>query len=146
MKNLYDFKSGVSMLEKIVERLDKVKKSGKGYQARCPAHADNGPSLSLREGDDGRVLLHCHAACSTAAVVAALGLSMSDLFQPSNTPRRPPPAPGVSRRELHAAADFERSILFILHCDVKRGKPISQADFQRGQVARQRIVTARGFA
>lgn len=47
------------MLDDIVTRLDRVKKSGKGYQACCPAHDDNGPSLSLREGDDGRVLLHC---------------------------------------------------------------------------------------
>ena len=130
------------MIDNILPRLDKVKKSGKGYQARCPAHADNGPSLSVREGDDGRVLLHCHAGCSTAAVVAAFGLSMADLFPPSNTPRRPPPAPGVSRRDLHAAADFERSILFILHCDVRRGKSISQTDMRRGQVARRRLQLA----
>lgn len=130
------------MIQNIIDRLDKLKKAGKGYQARCPAHEDNGPSLSLRVGDDGRVLLHCHAGCSTASVVAALGLSMSDLFPPSSTPRRPPPAPGVSRRELHAAVDFERSILFILHCDIKSGKTISQTDMRRGLVARQRLQMA----
>ena len=130
------------MIDNITARLDKVTKAGKGLKARCPAHDDNGPSLSLREGDDGRVLMHCHAGCTTAAVVAAMGLSMSDLFPPSNTPRRPPPAPGVSRRDLHTAADFERSILFILHCDVKRGKSISQTDMRRGQVARRRLQLA----
>ena len=130
------------MIENIAERLDKVTKAGKGLKACCPAHADNGPSLSVREGDDGRVLLHCHAGCSTAAVVAAMGLSMSDLFPPSNTPRRPPPAPGVSRRDLHAAADVERSILFILQCDVKRGRSISLTDMQRGHTARRRLQLA----
>lgn len=134
------------MMDNILQHLDKVKKTGKGYQARCPAHEDKGPSLSLREGDDGRVLLHCHAGCATAAVVAAMGLTMADLFPPSNTPRRPPPAPGVSRRELYAAADFERVILFILKCDAKRGRPISQTDIRRGQIARQRLALARGLA
>ena len=134
------------MIDNIIQHLDKVKKTGKGYQARCPAHEDTGPSLSLREGDDGRVLLHCHAGCATAAVVAALGLTIADLFPASDKPRRPPPAPGVSRRELHAAADFERSILFILRCDVKRGKAISQTDMQRGHVARQRVALARGLS
>lgn len=133
------------MIDDILERLDKVKKAGKGYQARCPAHDDNGPSLSVREGDDGRVLLHCFAGCTTPDVVAAIGLSMSDLFAPSNTPRRPPP-PGVSRRELLAAADFERSIIFFLWCDVKRGRPISQIDMKRGQVARQRVALAGRFS
>ena len=134
------------MIDNILPHLDKVKRSGKGYQARCPAHDDNGPSLSLREGDDGRVLMHCHAGCSTDAVVAALGLSMIDLFPQSGKPRRPPPAPGVSRRDLQAAAEFERSILFILKCDAGRSRPISQADMRRGQVARQRLALARGLA
>lgn len=130
------------MIDNILQHLDKVKKTGKGYQARCPAHEDKGPSLSLREGDDGRVLLHCHAGCSTDAVVAAMGLTMADLFPASDKPRRPPPAPGVSRRELSAAADFERVVLFILRCDAKRGRAISQTDMRRGQVARQRLALA----
>lgn len=134
------------MIDNILQYLDKVKRSGKGYQARCPAHDDNGPSLSLLEGDDGRVLLHCHAGCATEAVVAAMGLSMGDLFPPSDKPHRPPPAPGVSRRELHSAAEFESSIIFILKCDARRGRPISQIDMRRGQVARKRLALARGFA
>ena len=132
--------------ENVLSCLDRPKKSGKGHVAKCPAHDDAGPSLSLREGDDGRVLLHCFAGCTTAAVVAAMGLRMADLFPPSNTPRRPPPAPGVSRRELQAAAGFERSILFLLRCDAKAGRPISQTDMRRGQVARQRVALARGLS
>ena len=134
------------MIDNILQHLDKVKKTGKGYQARCPAHEDKGPSLSLREGDDGRVLLHCFAGCSAGAVVAAIGLTMADLFPASDKPHRPPPAPGVSRRELQAAADFERVVLAILKCDARRGRPISQNDMRRGQVARQRLVLARGLA
>ena len=54
--------------------------SGAGWMARCPAHDDREPSLSIRSGNDGRVLLHCHAGCSPAEVVKAAGLRMSDLF------------------------------------------------------------------
>jgi hypothetical protein len=131
------------VINSILNNLAKVKKSGKGYTACCPAHTDKGPSLSVREGDDGRVLLHCFAGCATADVVAALGLTMADLFAPSNTPRKPPPAPGVSRADLVEAADLERSILFILKCYAKRGRAISQTDVQRGHLARKRIAQAK---
>jgi len=55
-------------------------RSGPGCLARCPSHADRSPSLSISEGDDGRILLHCWAGCRTADVVAALGLGFADLF------------------------------------------------------------------
>jgi protein tyrosine phosphatase len=48
--------------------------------AKCPAHQDNSPSLSISEGYDGRVLVHCFAGCTHTAVLAALGLRSSDLF------------------------------------------------------------------
>lgn len=51
-----------------------------GTMARCPAHDDRNPSLSVREAAEGRVLLYCFAGCQTVDVVAALGLSMRDLF------------------------------------------------------------------
>jgi Protein of unknown function (DUF3987) len=57
-----------------------AKRTGDGWIARCPAHDDHKPSLSISEGADGRALLICHAGCTTEAVVAALGLTLSDLF------------------------------------------------------------------
>ena len=66
-------------LEQILEQLEKVRKSGKGYMARCPAHADRGPSLSITEGDD-RILMHCFAGCSVNAVCEAIGIQIRDLF------------------------------------------------------------------
>jgi hypothetical protein len=46
----------------------------------CPAHDDDQPSLSVSEGKDGRVLLHCHAGCATQEIVEAAGLEWRDLF------------------------------------------------------------------
>lgn len=48
--------------------------------AICPAHEDRMASLSIKEGNGGRVLLHCFAGCDAPAVVKALGLRMADLF------------------------------------------------------------------
>jgi hypothetical protein len=61
---------------------------GRSWQARCPVHDDRTPSLSIREGADGRVLLHCFAGCETGAVLEALGLQFSDLFPQSRGRRR----------------------------------------------------------
>jgi hypothetical protein len=63
----------------IAETLE-AKPAGDGWVARCPAHEDHRASLSLTAGDDGRVLLHCHAGCPVDAIVSALGLTTSDLF------------------------------------------------------------------
>lgn len=69
-------------IESFLKLLDKVKSSGNGYTACCPAHEDHSPSLSISEGNDGRVLLKCFAECKSEAIVSALGLAFSDLFPP----------------------------------------------------------------
>lgn len=39
----------------------------------CPAHANTRtPSLSIADGDGGRLLLHCHAGCTFTAILDAL--------------------------------------------------------------------------
>lgn len=54
--------------------------TGTDQAFKCPAHQDRVASGSLKEGKDGRALLHCHAGCSTEEIVEALGLEMKDLF------------------------------------------------------------------
>ena len=50
--------------------------------ARCPAHDDHNPSLSIKDGDNGKLLLYCHAGCDYRDIVEALkGLApLSDCF------------------------------------------------------------------
>jgi hypothetical protein len=50
------------------------------WMARCPAHADKTPSMSIATGRDGRVLLRCFAGCSVTAILAVAGLRFQDLF------------------------------------------------------------------
>lgn len=69
-------------LELVLGKLDRVhrKTDGEGWTARCPAHEDRNPSLTIAEGDDGRVLVTCWAGCTADQVVHALGLELADLF------------------------------------------------------------------
>jgi hypothetical protein len=66
-------------VDEILARFPDAKKSGSGWQCRCPAHDDRDPSLSISQGDKG-IILHCHAGCTPDAVCAALGLTLADLF------------------------------------------------------------------
>lgn len=78
-----------SPVETVLARLDAVKRTGTGWIACCPAHRDGRLSLKIDVGDDGRALLHCYAGCEPAAIVAAIGLEMSDLFVRDEPPRGP---------------------------------------------------------
>ena len=48
------------------------RKAGSGWMARCPTHDDREPSLSIRDADDGKVLVRCHAGCDQERVIATL--------------------------------------------------------------------------
>jgi hypothetical protein len=71
--------------EKVVAELESrdliVPSWGQGVKARCPAHDDDRPSLSVSRGDDGKALVYCHAGCNVQDIVDALDLQMTDLFK-----------------------------------------------------------------
>ena len=53
----------------------KVKPRGANkWMAQCPAHNDQRPSLSITEGEGGRLLLHCFAGCTFESILDAMGL------------------------------------------------------------------------
>jgi putative DNA primase/helicase len=72
-------------VDNLVHRLH-AKRCGKGWLAKCPAHDDRNPSLSIDEGSDGRALLKCHAGCDVDSICAALDIRTADLF-PANYPQ-----------------------------------------------------------
>ena len=67
-------------IDRVLTRLEGVRRVNGGWMALCPSHADRNASLKVAEADDAKVLLHCKAGCLTTDVVAAMGLSMRDLF------------------------------------------------------------------
>jgi len=71
----------VNPTDLVVSRLEGARPAGQRmWMAKCPAHDDRQASLSVKEGDDGRALLNCHAGCKTEDIVANLELAMGDLF------------------------------------------------------------------
>jgi putative DNA primase/helicase len=48
------------------------RRAGRTWMARCPAHEDRSPSLSIATGKDGKVLVRCHAGCDQRDLIAAL--------------------------------------------------------------------------
>ena len=75
-------------IDDFLAKLDGVQAGGGGWVARCPAHGDDNPSLSVSRGEDGRILVHCHAGCSAEDVVQSMGLKMSDLMPANKRPSR----------------------------------------------------------
>jgi Protein of unknown function (DUF3631) len=91
-------------VEQLVDLLN-AKRNGNGWIAKCPAHDDHQPSLSIHEGADGRVLLKCFAGCTAANIVAAVRLTMHDLFPVRSRSQSGRPAPEVKNGA--AAFDFD---------------------------------------
>ena len=127
----------------LLSKLEKVKRTGPGtWTSRCPGHDDRGPSLSVRELEDGRTLVHCHAGCAVHEVVGAVGLTLSDLFPAKEMPhgkpeRRPFPAADCLR-----AVGFEALVACSAAVTLLDGKPFSPADRDRLILAASRIQSA----
>jgi len=80
----------MSAAEKLLDRLQRVKQVAPGrWIASCPLHNTKGQALSIRETDDGRVLLHDFGGCGTDEVLSTLGLSVADLFSERLPDARP---------------------------------------------------------
>ncbi|MGB8854352.1 MAG: DUF3987 domain-containing protein [Pirellulales bacterium] len=95
-------------IEKVLSRLPGHRTAGDGFKACCPSHEDRNPSLSIREADDGTVLVKCFGGCPTPQVVSDLGLNMAELFPPPYEPSWPAktsPKPHSQPRNFASADD-----------------------------------------
>ena len=128
----------------LIARLDGLRRTGAGrWLARCPAHDDRRPSLSVAELDDGRVLLHCFGGCAIENVLDAVGLTFSDLFPPRAVAgrmsglRRPFPAADVLR-----AVAYEALVVYLYARTLDEGKRLSGTDCERLRLAVSRLQHA----
>jgi hypothetical protein len=90
--------------------------------------------LAIKETDDGRVLLHCHAGCGVDQVLAAVGLEFDALFPPK--PDKPGAGTKPTRLKLPPAQALEilaleSMVIAIVGCDMAKNKVISDADHKR---------------
>lgn len=129
---------------KLLSLLHQVKQTGPGrWIARCPAHEDRRPSMSIRELDDGRVLIHDFSGCSTSDVLAAVGLTLEDLF-----PERQGGYSGAKEQRPWYAIDvlrcvaFEALLVSISANNIARGGVVSEFDRKRLLLAASRLQAA----
>ena len=135
----------VSVATKLLDRLERVKQTGANrWVARCPAHEDRSPSLSVRELDDGKILLHDFGGCDNDAILAAVGLTMSDLFPDSC--HLPAIRSRIPARDLLEIISEETSVVAILAADILKKRTIAEQDWGRLARAVARIGRARDHA
>ena len=119
-----------------LDRLQGVRKSGSGYQARCPAHDDKNPSLSITEGAGGKVLVRCHAAsgCTFEAIRDALwpqgvGTGTRAPTAPREAARKPRELPAAGPHDtisLYRYADGSVAFASVRHETPGKAKRFSQ--------------------
>ena len=112
--------SVTSKAEILVSRLDGVRVMGHDkWMAKCPAHEDRSPSLSVSVAD--KVLIHCFAGCHAGDVLEAVGLTFADLFDDPGYQA----ALGLGRRRKPKPAfdlEHERGILEQYKAELANGQ------------------------
>ena len=133
-------------LNALLERLDKVRQIGDRYIACCPAHDDKTPSLTIRETPTGTILAHCFGGCDIGSVLAAVGLTFSDLYPDEWDSAK---HAGLSEAGRQAKAkwfgridplELERTILEIAKEDIESGRELSNEDYARAELAFRRLA------
>ena len=128
----------------LVDALAGVKQTGAGrWIARCPAHDDHSPSLSIRECADGRVLVHCFAGCAATDVMAAVGLQISDLYPEPLGHHFRPSRSRIPARDLLALIDHEALAIGLIVGQFMETHTLPEAGHQRLVTAISRIGKAR---
>ena len=91
----------------VAARFPSAKPTRDGWAIKCPVHDDRVASVSLSAGDQGRVLLHCHAGCATGDILSAVGLTVTDLFDAMPVaPVVARPVPVLTSRRVTETAEY----------------------------------------
>jgi hypothetical protein len=124
----------------LLSRLSRVRRTGpNSWLACCPAHADRTPSMTVKVVEDGRILVHDFGGCGAADAMAAIGLSLSDLFPQPLYHRAKPVSHPFTAQDALRALRREAAVVAISLADFAEGREVDQA---RLQVASERIADA----
>jgi hypothetical protein len=120
-------------LNAILDRLQGLRRNGSGWMARCPAHEDRSPSLSIRN-ENGKILLHCFGGCSIEAVCAALEIKVRELFATRREIYKPEPRivretqkQMIGLRSRLTRGDRERAVTVVLADETSLDAAIARA-------------------
>ena len=111
-------------VDRLLERLDKVRKNSQGWTACCPVHGDNNPSMSIKQDGD-RILCHCHACGANGLmVVQAVGLKPEVLFD------KPLEREEDAHWLLNKKRDWDETMIIMAHETLARGEKIRYSDYK----------------
>ncbi len=118
----------MSQTATLLARLEGVRQVGPDrWAARCPAHEDRSPSLSIRATDDGKTLLHCFVGCAPDDILAAVGLAWKDLYPDRDRAALAAALAAGHKRHQRTLAelsltDYARHVLLLAAADQRQGK------------------------
>ena len=132
-------------IETLLSRVDGARDTGHGkYIARCPAHEDKSPSLAIKECSDGKVLLKCFAGCETEDVLAAVGMTFSDVMpEKVGAEHSYRPQKWINAKDALATLDHEALVVSIIGADFLEHKEIDEDTWSRLAVSVSRINDTR---
>ena len=103
-------------IEEFLKHLQCVHPGKKGrWVARCPAHEDHHPSLSVSAGQTG-ILVKCWTGCTLETITSSMGLRINDLFYSTKDPRAQRVSPMVRAPRSGIAIQLET------HADKLQGR------------------------
>ena len=127
-------------VDRFIERLECVKPVGdQRWIARCPAHDDRTPSLSVRATGD-RILIYCFAGCPAEQILTAVGLTWRDLYGNANDAAYAAFC-AMPRRSMQRPDILEQDRLILKFADAlrRKGDPLSLEDEVRVREAIERL-------
>ena len=97
-------------MEQILQRLEKVRKSGDGYLACCPVHDDRSPSMTIKDVGD-KILMYCFSCGAKGdEIIKALGLPTSVIFKDEGkTDFDKKTTDRAGQRKTHCSAKLSRT-------------------------------------
>ena len=129
-------------VETLLNRLDKVRQTGPGkWIARCPAHQDKSPSLSVLDTGT-RTVIHCFAGCEAEDVLAAVGLGWRDLYRDEWQAS----GEAAAHKRVNLKFDpleIERKVIAIAVARLEAGDDLNSYDLARYEIALERVKGAR---
>lgn len=137
----------MSAAARVLDRLDRPKQTRPGnWVAGCPCcQSKRGRPISVREIED-RVLIYPFCGCSTYAVLEALGLSLTDLYDAPLGHASKPIHSRISARDLLELISHEVDVAVIVLAESVEAKAIDEGAWQRLAAAARRIGHARDHA
>jgi hypothetical protein len=138
----------MSAAERLLSKLPNLREVRSGeFFAGCPAHCSRqGRPLHVNVLGDGRILIHPFCSCSVSDVLAALGLSLGDLYEKPLEHRTGPARSRVPARDLLALIDHEALTVGMIALQFRETRELSDEDWQRLATAASRIGKARDHA